>query len=107
MAAVVGGVTLAQLLPPKTAGIVVLPLVVISGLLASRYWFNPEGVTGASVKLTDMGPYLAVVLGTFAVCWLVDGTTDAWWIWFPGAAVTGGAVLVTGFRYVREHGHGR
>lgn len=105
-ATVVAGVTLAQLLPPKTAGLVVLPLVAIMGLLAHRYWFNAEGVTGASVKLTDMVPYLTVVLGTFVGCWLVEETTDAWWIWFPGAAVAAGAVLVTGFRYVREYGHG-
>ncbi|MGY2066322.1 hypothetical protein [Blastococcus sp. SYSU DS0619] len=103
-AAVVAGVTLAQLLPPRTAAIVVLPLVVLMGLLAHRYWFNADGVTGASVTFTDMVPYLTVVLGTFAVCWLVDGTTGAWWIWFPGAAVTAGAVLVTGFRYVQEYG---
>ncbi|MCZ2860954.1 hypothetical protein [Blastococcus sp. VKM Ac-2987] len=106
-AAVVAGVTLAQLLPAKTAAFVVLPLVAVMGLLAHRYWFNAEGVSGASVKVTDMVPYLTVVLGTFVVCWLVDATTGAWWIWFPGAAGTAGAVLVTGSRYVREYGHGR
>ena len=107
MAAVVAGVALAQLLPPKTAAFVVLPLVVLSALLAHRYWFNPPGVSGASVKLSDMVAYLAVVLGTFAACWLVEAFTDAWWIWFPGAAIVAGAVLVTGHRYVREYGHER
>ncbi|MGY1849809.1 hypothetical protein [Blastococcus sp. SYSU DS1021] len=107
MAAVVAGVALAQLLPPKTAAFAVLPLVVISGLLAHRYWFNPEGVSGASVQPADMVGYLAVVLGTFVACWLVEALTDAWWIWFPGAAVVAGAVLVTGYRYGREYGHER
>ncbi|MGY2003768.1 hypothetical protein [Blastococcus sp. SYSU DS1024] len=106
MATVVAGVALAQLLPPKTAALVI-PLVVVSALLAHRYWFNPEGVSGASVKLRDMVAYLTVVLGTFVACWLVEAFTDAWWIWFPGAAVVAGAVLVTGYRYVREYGHER
>ncbi|MCF6743095.1 hypothetical protein E9529_02185 [Blastococcus sp. KM273128] len=106
-AAVVAGVALAQMLPPRTAGLVVLPLVVVMGLLAHRYWFNADGVSGASVKLGDMAGYLTVVLGTFAVGWLVEATTDAWWIWIPCAAVTATAVLVTGQRYVREFGHAR
>lgn len=106
-AAVVAGVALAQMLPPKTAGLVVLPLVVVMGLLAHRYWFNADGVSGASVKLGDMAGYLTVVLGTFAVGWLVEAATDAWWIWIPCAAVTATAVLVTGERYVREFGHAR
>lgn len=106
-AAVVAGVTLAQLLPSKTAALVVLPLVAVMGLLAHRYWFNAEGITGASVKVSDMAAYLTVILGTFGIGWLVEATTDAWWIWFPCAAVTAATVLVTGERYVREFGHGR
>ncbi|SEL69292.1 hypothetical protein SAMN04515665_11737 [Blastococcus sp. DSM 46786] len=106
-AAVVAGVTLAQLLPPRTAGIVVLPLVVLMALLAHRYWFNTDGVSGASVKVGDMAAYLTVFLGTFGIGWLVEATTDAWWIWFPCAAVTATTVLVTGERYVREFGHAR
>lgn len=106
-AAAVAGVTLAQMLPPRTAGLVVVPLGVVMGLLARRYWFNADGVSGASPKFGDMTGYLTVILGTFAVGWLVEATTGAWWIWLPCAAVTATAVLVTGERYVREFGHAR
>ncbi|MEN0130857.1 MAG: hypothetical protein AAGC49_15580 [Brevundimonas sp.] len=104
MATVVAGLALAQLLPSSDAHRATLALGVIALVVASRYWLNREGVSWASARFADTLTFLAGILGTFAVCWVVSSTTGAWWIWIVGALVAGGVVLRTGRTYRREFG---
>ncbi|TYP89148.1 hypothetical protein BD833_103305 [Blastococcus xanthinilyticus] len=104
-ASAVAGISLAQLLPDAAGSALVLGLAVVMGLLGHRYWLNRDGVSWASAKFSDMAGFLALLLGALAVGWLVDETTDAWWIWIVTAVFTAGVVLVTGYRYGREFGH--
>jgi len=103
-AAAVAGLLLAQLLAPSDAHKATLGVAVASVVLGSRYWLNRDGVSWVSVKLTDMAPFLATVLGTFVLCRVVAETTGAQWVWILGAAVAGAVVLRTGHRYRREFG---
>jgi hypothetical protein len=79
-------------------------LAAASLALASRYWLNRDGVSWASARFSDMAPFLAGILGTFVLCWVVADTTDARWIWAVGAVVVAGMVLRTGHTYRREFG---
>jgi hypothetical protein len=106
-AAAVAGISLAQLLPEAAGTVVLIGLAALMGLLGHRYWLNRDGVSWASAKVSDMGGFLALLLGTLAAGWIVDETTGAWWIWFVTASLTAGVVLVTGHRYGQEFGHGR
>jgi hypothetical protein len=104
MAAIVAGLALARLLPPPQAHLATIGLAAASLALASRYWLNRDGVSWASARFSDMAPFLAGILGTFVLCWVVADTTDAWWIWAVGAVVVAGMVLRTGHTYRREFG---
>jgi len=104
MAALVAALYLARLMPPSDAGNATFAVAVAAAVLGSRYWLNRDGVSWVSPKLGDMVPFLAAVLGTFALCWIVSATTGAWWAWIVGAAVAAGVVLHTGRRYRREFG---
>ena len=107
MAAVVAALYLAQLLPPSDTSKATFAVAVVAVGLGSRYWFNRDGVSWVSPRVADMVPFLAAVLGTFALCWVLEVTTGAWWAGIAGAVVAGAVVLVTGHRYVREFGDGR
>jgi hypothetical protein len=56
------------------------------------------------VPFSDIGPFLAAILGTAIVCVVVSAFTDLWWIWTVGAVAAGGVVLRTGTLYRREFG---
>jgi hypothetical protein len=104
MAAVVAGLALAQIMEPPESHTATLGLGVIALVLASRYWFNRDGVSWASARFTDMVPFLLGVLGTFTLSWVISATTDTRWIWTVAAVVAGGIVLRTGHSYRREFG---
>ena len=104
MAAAVAGLHLARLLPPSDAHEATIAVGVAAIVLGSRYWLNREGASWVSVKFADMVPFLAAVLGTFGLSWVVSATTGAWWIWIVGAVVAGGIVLRTGQVYRRAFG---
>jgi hypothetical protein len=105
-AGAVAGILLAQLLGPSDAHQATVGVAVASIVLGSRYWLNRDGVSWVSVKLTDMAPFLAAVLGICAACWTFAATTGSRWVWIVGAIAAGAVVLHTGHRYRREFGHG-
>jgi hypothetical protein len=107
MAAAVAALYLVQLLPPSDTSKATFAIAVVTTVLGSRYWLNRDGVAWVSPKLRDMVPFLTAVLGAFAVCWVVEATTGAWWVWIAGAVVAAGVVLRTGHQYVQEFGDGR
>ena len=102
MAALVGGLALAQLMEPAESHQTTLALGVITLVLGSRYWMNRDGVSWASARFTDSGAFLLGILGTFALSWVITATTGAWWIWIVAAVVAGGIVLRTGHTHRRE-----
>lgn len=104
MAAAVAGLHLARLLPPSDASKATFAVGVVAIVLGSRYWLNREGVSWASAKFADMVPFLAAVLGTFGLSWVISATTGAWWIWIVGGVVAGGIVLRTGHVYRQAFG---
>lgn len=103
-AGAVAGILLAQLMAPSDAHKATVGIGVGSIVLGSRYWLNRDGVSRVSVKLADMVPFLATILGTCVLCWVVSAATGAQWIWILGAVVAGAVVLRTGQRYRREFG---
>ena len=104
MAALVAGLALAQMMEPSRSHQATLALGVVALVLASRYWFNREGVSWASARFTDTAPFLLGILGTFALSWIVSATTGARWTWIVGAVVAAGIVIHTGRKYRRESG---
>ncbi len=104
MAALVAGLALAQLLDSSDARMATFALAVVALVLASRYWLNRDGVSWASVSVTDMLPFLVGILGTFALCAVIAAATGASWVWIVGAVVAGGIVIRTGRTYRREFG---
>ena len=107
MAAAVAALHLAQLLPSDDTGEATFAVAVAAAVLGSRYWLNRDGVSWVSPRVADMVPFMSALLGTSALCWALDATTGAWWVWIAGAVVAGAVVLVTGHRYVQEFGDGR
>jgi hypothetical protein len=106
MAALVAALCLAQMLAPSDARNVTFALAVVAIVLASRYWLRRPGVSWPSVPPSDIGPFLAAILGAAAVCVVVSAFTAWWWIWIAGAVVAGGVVLRTGRLYRRAFGDG-
>lgn len=106
MAAAVAGLYLARMLPPSQASAVSLAVTVAAIVLGSRYWLNRDGVSWVSVKFGDLLPFMAVIAGTFGLCWAVSALTDARWIWIAGAVAAVVLVLRTGHVYRREFGDG-
>lgn len=104
MAAIVAGLALAQLLTPSDEKKATVGLGIAAVALGSRYWLHRDGVSWVSPKLSDMGPFLLAILGSFAVSAVIDATTGAWWIWIVAAAAAGIVVLRTGATYRREFG---
>ena len=104
MAALVAGVHLAQLLPPSDARHATSAVAVAAAVLGARYWLYRDGVSWVSPRFADMVPFLAAVLGTSVLCWLISAATGAEWVWGIGAAVAAGIVLRTGHRYRQEFG---
>ncbi|WP_164704496.1 hypothetical protein [Blastococcus litoris] len=111
-AGAVAALHLIRLLPSSDAGrtaqlVAILAIALAAGGLGSRYWLNRDGVGWVSMKLTDMVPFLAAILGSFAVCWAVAEATGARWVWIVGAVFSAAVVFVTGARYRRTYGDGR
>jgi hypothetical protein len=104
-ALLVAALFLAQLLPPDAAPEVTLAAAACAFVLGLRYWLYRDGVAGVTPDVGDMGWYLAGILGTTVTCFVVAGTTEAWWVWIFGAAVAAGIVLWTGRSYARTYGH--
>lgn len=104
MAGLVALLHLAQLLAPSDASSVRFALAVVAIVVGGRYWLHRDGVAWVKVRLSDMAPFLAAVLGTYAVCWMVSATSGAGWVWIVGAAIAGGVVMATGRRYRQEFG---
>jgi len=104
MAAVVAGLALAQIMESPESHTATLGLGVIALVLASRYWWNRDGVSWASARFADTVPFLLGVLGVFALSWVVAAATDAWWIWIIAAGVAGGIVIRTGHSHRRRAG---
>lgn len=108
MSAIVAALCLVRLLPSEAAAAVLsVALSAVAGLIASRYWLRRDGVCWASMRWRDMAGFLVAVVGTFAVCALVAGTTGAEWVWALGAAVAAAVVLGTGRSYRKEYGDAR
>ena len=101
MAALVAGIDLAQLLDSPLLPMVTCALV--AGYLGRRFWLRRDGVSWVSMKVTDMLPFLAVIVGTLVVAMIVEDVTGARWVWIVVAAVHAGIVLFTGRRYHREY----
>lgn len=103
MAALVAGLALARLLGPSGAFTVTLLIGVIAALVAGKYWLNRDGVSGTSMKVTDMVPFLLGILGVFVGAWVVSEAAGASWVWILAAAMAGAIVLKTGHSYNREY----
>lgn len=103
-AAAVACLLLAQMLAPSDARHATFAVAVASVVLGARYWLDREGVSWVSVRLTDMIPFLASILATCVLCWVVADSTGAPWVWAVGAAVAAAVVLHTGRRYRRDFG---
>jgi hypothetical protein len=104
MSAVVAALFLAQMLAPSDARNATFALAVVAIVLGSRYWLHRSGVSWPSVPFSDIGPFLAAILGIAIVCVAVSAFTDLWWIWTVGAVAAGGVILRTGRLYRREFG---
>lgn len=104
MAAAVAGLHLVRLLPPSDASKASFALSIVAIVLGSRYWLNRDGVSWAAVKFADLAPFMAVILGTFGLCWVVSALTGAGWIWIVGAVGAAGIVLRTGHVYRQAYG---
>lgn len=104
MAFIVAGLFLARLLTSSSAHGATIGLAVAALVLGSRYWLNRPGVAWTSIKVRDLLPFVGSVLGAFAVCWAVEATTGAAWVWVLGALAGAVLVVVTGRRYRREFG---
>jgi hypothetical protein len=107
MAALVGGLHLAHLLPPSDTRHATFAIVVASVVLGGRYWLFRPGVAGVNPDLPDMLPFMAALLSLFAVGWAGTAATGAEGIWVATAVGAAAVVLVTGRRYRREFGDGR
>jgi drug/metabolite transporter (DMT)-like permease len=103
-AALVAAICLAQLLPPSDARNATFAAAIAAIVLGGRYWLYRDGVSGVTPSLSDMGLFLAGVLGTVLGCLVVEETTGAWWIWIVGAVVVAGIVLGTGHNYRKAYG---
>jgi hypothetical protein len=104
MAALIAGVHLAQLLPASDARHATFAVAVAAAVLGARYWLYRDRVSWVSPRFADMVPFLAAVLGTSVLSWLIAAATGAEWVWGIGAAVAAGVVLRTGHRYRQEFG---
>jgi hypothetical protein len=111
-AAAIAGLHLVRLLPDSGSNryvqlIGILAIALAAGGLGQRYWLNRDGVSWATASPRDLLPFLALLLGSFAACWAISGTTGAEWVWIVGAVFSAAVVLVTGARYRRQYGDGR
>ncbi|MGW0506960.1 hypothetical protein [Micromonospora sp. NPDC003241] len=104
MSAAMAALHLVHLLPSAHVGKASLAVSIAAIVLGCRYWLNRDGVSWAAVKAGDIAPFLAAVLGCFALTWALSALTDARWVWIVGAAVSAGIVLRTGRAYRREFG---
>jgi hypothetical protein len=103
-AALVAGISLAQLLPSAARSAVMVGCALGAVLLGARYWLNREGVSWVSLSVRDMAPFLLGVYGTLGACWVLAATTGARWTWVLGAVVTAAIVLRTGQTYRKAFG---
>ncbi|WP_199580182.1 hypothetical protein [Blastococcus sp. TBT05-19] len=108
-AAAVAGLFLVRLLPESGAGratqlVAILAIALATGGLGRKYWFDRDGVSWATARPRDLLPFLAVLCGSYALCWVLAETTGATWVWIAGAVVAAAVVLVTGRSYRREFG---
>ena len=103
-AGLLAGLCLAQLLPSPAAAVASVLTVVPMVLLGLRYWLDRAGVSGVSVSVRDMLPFLAGTSGTILLAMILSETTGAWWVWIVAAIVVAGVVLRTGSTYRREYG---
>lgn len=106
MAVLVALLFLARLLAPSDADKITVALAVVALVLGARYWLHRDGVSWVELKLSDMVLFMAAILGSFAVCWVISANTGARWVWAVGAIVAGGVVIGTGRRYRQEFGDG-
>lgn len=103
-ALLMGGLCLAQLLPPADSPKASFGLIVAAIVMGVTHWLNRDGVSWVNVRFGDMIFFVAALAGIFVVCLAIDELSDAWWIWIPGAVAASAIILRTGQVYRRTFG---